>query len=466
MVFFVFYCCFVNFINFVCGIVCGMANYKLDNMKAKKPTIGLFLETREPKEDQTYPLKIRVTWQRQRKYFAVKNADIETMLKRNLCAEFIYSGKGDFSVSKEVFQKTTGAKPRGKFASLKRVFDELVEDAKEKAGKIEPFNFDTFSGLYADPARLNDSRDIFATFIEYINQLKNEGRIRTAVSYGCTLSSLQKFYTKEVLPFEKITKEFLLDYSRWMTEHGRGDTTIGIYARQLRTIFNKRPEGLNHLPKPFGEKGFQIPTSAGRKIALRIDELKKVFEYQPEPGTPQEKYLDFWRLQYLMSGINITDLLSLRFVNIQGNFIVFERAKTKRTRKKSEPIRIPINDKINQLITKYAQKRNNEKTLVFPILTDKMTPEERDAKIQYFAKAITKTIKKIATKLEIDPEIAAKLTSYSSRHSYASTLMKKGAPIAFISKQLGHSSMEVTSNYLSSFEDEDLKEWQGKLTEF
>lgn len=443
-----------------------MANYKLDNMKAKKPTIGLFLETREPKEDQTFPVKIRVTWQRQRKYFAVKNADIEPLLKRNLCAEFIYSGKGDFSVSKEVFQKATGAKPRGKYASLKKVFDELVEDAKEKADKIEPFNFDTFSGLYADPSTMTDNRDVFKTFNQYINQLKHEGRIRTAYSYGCTLSSLKKFYTKEVLPFEKITKEFLNDYSRWMTENGKSDTTIGIYARQLRTIFNKRPEGLNHLPKPFGEKGFQIPTSAGRKIALQIDDLKKVFEFEPEPGTPDAKYLDFWKLQYLLSGVNITDLCLLRYSNIQGNFIVFERHKTKRTRKKSELIRIPINDKIRELIEKYSQKRNNEKTLVFPVLTDKMTPEERDAKIQYLAKAISKTIKRIALKLGIDPDIAAKLTSYSSRHSYASMLMKKGAPIAFISKQLGHSSMEVTSNYLSSFEDTHLQQWQNKLTEF
>jgi len=193
----------------VCGIVCGIANYKLNNMKAKKPTIGLFLETREPKEDNSFPVKIRVTWQRQRKYFAVKNADIEPLLKRNLCAEFIYTGKGDFSLSKEVFEKTTGAKPRGKFASLKSVFDELIENAKEKANKIEPFNFDTFFGLYADPAAMTDYRDVFKTFTQYINQLRHEGRIRTAVSYGCTLASLKKFYEKDKLPFERITKEFL-----------------------------------------------------------------------------------------------------------------------------------------------------------------------------------------------------------------------------------------------------------------
>jgi integrase/recombinase XerD len=434
-------------------------------MKTFKPTISIFLTTWEQKEDGTYPVKIRVTYKKKRRYFAIQKEKINKLLEEANIEEFIYKGIGDFAINKETFEKAIGNKPRGKFGLLRDVFTAIEKKAKNIANEMVVFNFDTFGNLFNN-VKPDKSSDVFVTFTEYINQLRHESRIRTAVSYGCTLASLKKFYEKDKLPFERITKEFLNDYSKWMTDNGKSDTTIGIYARQLRTIFNKRPEGLNHLPKPFGEMGFQIPTSAGRKIALRIDELKKVFEFEPEPGTPDEKYLDFWKLQYLLSGVNVTDLCLMRYANIQNNFFVFERHKTKRTRKKSEPIRIPINDKINELIIKYKQKRNNEKTLVFPILTDKMTPEERDAKIQYFAKAISKTIRKVATKLEIDPEIAAKLTSYSSRHSYASMLMKKGAPIAFISKQLGHSNMEVTSNYLSSFEDEDLKEWQEKLTDF
>jgi integrase/recombinase XerD len=450
----------------VCGIVCGIANYKLNNMKAKKPTIGLFLESREQKEDNTFPVKIRVTWQRQRKYFAIKNADIEPLLKRNLCAEFIYSGKGDFSLSKEVFEKTTAKKPRGKFASLKIVFDELIEEAKDKANKIEPFNFDTFSSSYSDPVGLTDNRDIFKTFELYIRQLKDEGRIRTAVSYNCTLSSLKKFYKKDNLPFEAITVDFLTRYDKWMTTNGNSVTTVGIYMRTIRAIYNQRPESMSHLPKPFGEKGYQIPISKGRKIALQMDDLRKIFEYDPPEGTPEAKYLDFWRLQYLLSGINVTDLCLLRYFNIEQNFIVFERAKTKRTRKAPEPIRIPINAKIDELIKRYAQKRTSVKTHIFPILNDKMTPLEQDKRINQFSNAITKTIKSVAAKLEIDPEVAAKLTSYSSRHSFASTLMKAGAPVAFISKQLGHTSLETTANYLSSFEDKQLQQWQEKLTDF
>jgi len=223
---------------------------------------------------------------------------------------------------------------------------------------------------------------------------------------------------------------------------------------------------MNHLPKPFGEKGYQIPKSKGRKFALQMDDLKKVFEYEPEPGTPEAKYIDFWRLQYLLNGINITDLCLLRYSNIQQNFIVFERHKTKRTRKAPEPIRIPINPKIDELIKRYAQKRTSEKTLIFPILNDKMTPEQQDKKINQFSSAVSIFIKRIALKLEIDPETANRLTSYSSRHSFASMLMKQGAPVAFISKQLGHTSLETTSNYLASFEDKHLQQWQNALTEF
>jgi integrase len=95
-----------------------------------------------------------------------------------------------------------------------------------------------------------------------------------------------------------------------------------------------------------------------------------------------------------------------------------------------------------------------------------MNPEEKDKAILYFANMVTKRIKKVAKNLELDEEVIKKISSYASRHTFASTLMKKSAPAAYIKQQLGHTSLETTTNYLSSFEDKQLEEWQEKLTEF
>lgn len=438
-------------------------------MEGKRPTITIYLETREPKKDDTYPVKIRVNWKRQRKYFAIDKTRIEKLLKENKCAEFCYKGAGDYSIKEEYFKKATATKPRGKYSDLKKVFDQLVDDAIEEANQLEYFSFESFAAMMTEQP--TTSTDVFLTFETYIKGIQDEGRIRTAVSYNCTLTSLKGYHQKDKLSFERITVDFLKDYEKWMKEtgtsgKGNNQTTIGINMRQLRAIYNQRPKELESLPKPFGEKKYEIPKTKGRKIALQIDDLKKVFDYKPKPGSPEERYFDFWRLQYLLNGINLTDLCLLRYGNFEGEYLKFERHKTKRTRKEPEPIKIPLTDATNDLLNKYGQPRKSDKTFIFPILSDSMTPEEQDQKIYQLANLITQTIKRIARNVGLDPVIASKINGYSSRHSFATILMNAGAPVAYISKQLGHTSLETTSNYLASFEDKHLQEWQSKLTDF
>jgi integrase len=442
--------------------------------KKSLPVISILCEEREPKKDGTCPIKIRVFWKRRRKYYSIKASDMEMRLKKNDLHEFIYSGVGDYSMNIDDFNKAMGKDGKinkGKYKRLNALFQELENEAKTYAEKCKPFfTFETFKEYYTDN-KTDFENDILNTLRIYIKTLKDEGRIRTSVSYGCTLSSLEGFYSGKNLPFEAITVSFLEKYDKWMREGGKSGkgnskTTIGINMRQLRAIFNMRPKEMDGLPYPFGEKKYEIPTTKGRKIALENDDLKKIFEYVPAPGTTDEYYLDFWKLQYLMNGINITDLLLLKEKNIENGFIEFERHKTARTKKEMVKIRIPVSHEIKAIFDKYQKKSVADKAFLLPILNGKMTTIEKDKTILYFAQQLTKAMKRISKVLELDSDIQKKISSYSSRHSFASQLMKKGASVAYIQKQLGHTSLETTTNYLSSFEDKDLQEWQGKLTEF
>jgi site-specific recombinase XerD len=44
-----------------------------------------------------------------------------------------------------------------------------------------------------------------------------------------------------------------------------------------------------------------------------------------------------------------------------------------------------------------------------------------------------------------------------ARHSFATILKNSGAPVAFISETLGHTSSKTTESYLKSFESEQRK---------
>ena len=46
------------------------------------------------------------------------------------------------------------------------------------------------------------------------------------------------------------------------------------------------------------------------------------------------------------------------------------------------------------------------------------------------------------------------ITSHTARHTYANLLLSNGVDIYSISKSLGHSSLSVTENHVSSFNQE------------
>ena len=90
-----------------------------------------------------------------------------------------------------------------------------------------------------------------------------------------------------------------------------------------------------------------------------------------------------------------------------------------------------------------------------------------DLKRQYYSiKQLTKQVNKYIKRIAIKLKIEGSLSSIYARHSYAHTLKNAGVALAFISEQMGHSSLKVTENYLGSFEDEAKKEIVKKLTEF
>jgi len=71
-------------------------------------------------------------------------------------------------------------------------------------------------------------------------------------------------------------------------------------------------------------------------------------------------------------------------------------------------------------------------------------------------------LKRIAKKIGITENIS----TYYARHSFATVLRNSGEPVAFISEQLGHSNVQTTENYLSSFDRKKRREAAKKLTDF
>ena len=249
-----------------------------------------------------------------------------------------------------------------------------------------------------------------------------------------------------------------------MLKEGKSITTVGIYLRSLRTLFNNAiAEGL--LTKdfyPFGKKRYEIPTGNNIKKALTLKDIGSIYHYKPEKGSTAERAKDYWIFMYLCNGMNVKDMSLLKYENIKSDILEFIRAKTARTKRKVEPIRAVLTDDVKAIIKKWGNKKNDGETFIFPILTKGLSPERERQLIQQLTGVINDHMKAIADKLEIDSDC----TTCAARHSFSTVLQRSGVSTEFISEALGHSSVKTTANYLAGFEDESKRETIKALTAF
>jgi integrase len=168
------------------------------------------------------------------------------------------------------------------------------------------------------------------------------------------------------------------------------------------------------------------------KKALNIEDIKEIFKYETEPFTTIDQAKDFWIFSYLCNGINFMDIAHLRWSEVQDEKIVFERSKTKRT-KRDNPIKIiALRDQyLNTIIKKWGSRPDPLRDkFVFEIIHHTDDSKRARAKVQQFTKVVNEWLKVIGDELNLP----IKLTTYVARHSFATMLVRGGAPLAFASQ--------------------------------
>jgi integrase/recombinase XerD len=254
-------------------------------------------------------------------------------------------------------------------------------------------------------------------------------------------------------------------YEKWMADKGKKQTTVGIYLRPLRAIFNTAISA-GEIEKdlyPFGKNKYEIPGGGNTKKALDKKDLKALFSYDAEENSPIEKARDFWFLSYMANGMNIRDICELKYSNVENDKFTFIRTKTKRiTKKNPKPITVIITDPLRVILNKYSNKNTGPHTYVFPIFTHKMDATEKVRACESFTRFINQHIKKLAEKVGVDTDIS----TYYARHSHATISVQNGASLEFIQEAFGHQSITTTQNYFAGFDEGKKKENANKLMDF
>lgn len=436
---------------------------------------SMVLDTRYEKKSGKYPVKLRVIHNR-------VSRDYPTI----------------FDLSQTDYKKLSAPRVSDELQAIRKKLQGLITSADALINQLAPFDFFDFEKEFIRGNKLfkqkkrkpkennapsSDSFDyspyfkrfaifsedhskpgtISITFLSYIKKLLQQGRIGSAINYQRTYRSIKAF--RGNVSFEQITVGFLYQYENWMLDRNASKTTVGIVLRPLRAIFNEAiEEKIIRKEKcyPFGRRKYQIPASRNLKKALTGNELKQIFYYQTT-GERQRRGKAYWLFCYLANGMNVKDMIYLKWKNIQGEYLIFERAKSeKATRTDTRPVIVYLTEELWNIIRSEGNHSQLPTDYIFPIVKPDLNPLEQFDLLN----AVRKLINAVMTEVSRDLGISKKVTTIVTRHSFSTQMKRSGASTEYIQEALGHANKKTTENYLDGFENEVKKEFAKKLLAF
>lgn len=398
--------------------------------------VVLTIDKRRKKADDTFPLIMRLSH-----HGLTLPIPVNISIKEN-----------DWDNKKREVKKSyigaEGAKRFNNRIQQKRLDALAIIQNLEEKGKLEGISIHELKKLIVN----ENSTDSFTHFAEgLIQDLKEAKRFGTATAYSDALAAIKKFSKKEHLKFEAISFEFL---SKWETAHlAKGNRINGFsaYLRSIRAIYNKGIKAGVVTKDLYPFDDYKLKSEETAKRALSMSLLNKIIKKQFEEDSPLFDTRNYFLLSYMMYGMNFIDMAYMRKENIADGRINYRRSKT------SRQFDIKVTQNLERMLKHYIDLYPDSE-FVFPILK-RDEPELRYKDVKWARSRYNEKLNELGKACKID----RKLTSYVSRHSFATQAMFQTIPIEAISAMLGHRSLKTTQIYLSSLPNSTLDKYNQKL---
>lgn len=279
----------------------------------------------------------------------------------------------------------------------------------------------------------------------YIGRLQKEGRHSTAHVYKNALFSFSKFCGIYNVSFRQVNRERLRLYGQYLYECGLKANTISTYMRMLRSIYNRGVEAGSapYVPRLFHD--VYTGVDVRQKKALPAAELHKLL-YEDPKSERLRRTQAIAALMFQFCGMSFADLAHLEKSALEGNVLRYNRVKTKTSM--SVEILDSAREMINQL-RKNLDSQHDCPDYLFDILRGDKKRKDVAAYREYQSalRQFNNRLKELARALCLKSPV----TSYTLRHSWATTAKYRGVPIEMISESLGHKSIKTTQIYLKGF---------------
>jgi integrase len=269
-------------------------------------------------------------------------------------------------------------------------------------------------------------------FVYYFKEFMDTKKNRTKEIYQITLDKIGKFDPDCML--DSIDRKWLIDFDNWMSNK-LAINTRAIHLRNIRAVFNFCIDEEITTNYPF--RRFSIKKEETPKRAITVEQLRQLRDY-PIEYKGYEKFRDFFMLMFYLIGINIIDFYNLTDDNIRDGRIIYHRAKTNKL------YSIKIEPEAQKIIDKYKGKGrlietgyNNYHDFVHNMdnKLKKIGPYKREG---------------MGGKKTFNG-ILPNISTYTSRHTWATLAYEIGTSKDIISQALGHNiGSPVTSVYIKT----------------
>ena len=392
----------------------------------------IILDKRSKKKDGTYPIKIYLRHNR------------EILIATGYSCEESEFANGLLSKRHDNY-KVKNAKLKSMLSMVEMEMISMsasgkLEDMTDK--ELKSHLQDKLFGKVSDS--LKEKKKRFTDFLnEFLETKTNAGTIRTYITTRYNIEAYDPNCT-----FDTMDKNWLMSFDKWMASRDLSVNYRAFNFRNIRSVFNYAIDNDYTTLYPF--RKFKIKQEETYKRSMNIDQLRKLMNYECEEY--QKKYRDLFMLMFYLIGINAGDLLTLKHENLYNGRIEYHRMKT------NKYYSIKVEPEAMEIIERYK----GEEYLLF-FMDGNKTYKDILKQMNNQLKLIGKVERKgLGGKKTREPEFP-EISSYWSRHTWATIAADLDIPVETISMALGHKAGYKITNVYIKFNHKKIDEANRKV---
>ena len=293
------------------------------------------------------------------------------------------------------------------------------------------------------------SADVGIDLVAHIRKVAETKRAAQTSHNYCVVAASLEAYLGRAIGINDLTPQILRAYEEWLRDAGKTPGTITQYMTLIKSAYNTACLWYNDedadkivvTRQPFRKyKVPSVPVVAPRAIDLAT--LQAIADLPSEPRYNSQRNLgrDLMLLSFALGGINYADLYALPYDAYKGDYIEYNRQKTKNARADEALYRVWICDEVRPLIERHLDP-TRQRLFIF----HRRFPTSFATKVNLAVKAVESAV-----------PAERHYTYYSARHAYATLAYNvAGLDKYTVHELLNHADkeMKITDRYIE-------RDWQ------